>query len=290
MTASHPLDPDDPLNDSPLGHATAQPGGYDPSVLYPLPRARQRAALGLQEQTPFIGADHWTAYELSWLNPRGKPQVAVAEFTIPCDTPNLIESKSLKLYLNSHADTRYADVADLRERLRADLTAVLWRGGKSAGSVGVKLLLPESFPTMTLGSLEGLRLDRLDLDCEQFHPAPELLQTDDSLAPVEEALVSDLFRSLCPVTGQPDWASVRIAYRGSPIDQAGLLRYLVSFRQHADFHEHCVERIFMDLWRQCRPLRLNVQARFTRRGGLDINPWRGSHPQVAPPSIRTARQ
>lgn len=280
----------EPLDASPLGRATPRPDHYDPGLLFPLSRRAQRQALGLHDDLPFIGADVWTAYELSWLNGRGKPQIALADLTVPCDSPNLIESKSLKLYLNSHADERYADPSVLRDRLRADLAEALWRGSERSGTVGVRLHLPEAFGQIGIAPLEGLRLDRLDLECEASAPAPELLRADDSQAPVEEALVSDLFRSLCPVTGQPDWASVRIAYRGPLIDQAGLLRYLVSFRQHADFHEHCVERIFMDLWQRCRPLRLSVQARFTRRGGLDINPWRSSHPQVVPPNVRTARQ
>jgi 7-cyano-7-deazaguanine reductase len=276
--------------DSPLGKATAYVDRYDPSLLFALPRQPKRAEIGIEGAPPFMGADLWTAYELSWLNPRGKPQVALAHITVPCETPNLVESKSLKLYLNSFNQTVFESAEAVRQRLRQDLSEAVWRGQPVGGSVGVRLLEPPAWSAETVAALEGLSLDRLDVECADYTPAPHHLQADHSQPQVQEALVSDLLKSNCLVTGQPDWGSVCIAYVGAPIDQAGLLRYLVSFRQHHEFHEQCVERIFMDIWTRCRPVRLSVYARYTRRGGLDINPWRTSHPQQPPASQRTARQ
>ena len=273
-----------------LGQPTTYPERYDPTLLCPLPRAPKRAELGVGATLPFLGADLWTAYELSWLNARGKPQLAIAHFTVPCETPQLIESKSFKLYLNSYNQSVFDSAEAVQQRLRLDLTEALWRGSERSGGVGVRLLRPAQFGQERLQALEGLSLDRLDVECSDYQPAPQLLQADTSQAVVQEVLTSDLLKSNCPVTGQPDWASVQIAYSGAPIDQAGLLRYLVSFRQHTGFHEQCVERIYQDIWQRCRPLKLSVYARYTRRGGLDINPWRCSHPQQPPEPVRTARQ
>jgi 7-cyano-7-deazaguanine reductase len=227
---------------------------------------------------------------LSWLNLRGKPQLALAHITVPCETPNIIESKSFKLYLNSFNNTRFADAADVLARLRADLSEAAWRGAASPATVGVRLLGPELFDREPVCELDGLSLDRLDIACERYSPAPDLLRTTQGEPPVNETLVSNLLKSNCLVTGQPDWGSVQIRYSGDAIDQEGLLQYLVSFRNHNEFHEQCVERIFMDIWQRCKPTRLTVYARYTRRGGLDINPFRTSHPQGLPPNTRTARQ
>lgn len=170
------------------------------------------------------------------------------------------------------------------------MSEAVWRGSAAPGTVGVKLVAPELFDQEPIHELDGLLLDRLDVECTQYTPAPELLAANHAEAPVTETLVSHLLKSNCLVTGQPDWGSVQIAYSGAQIDQAGLLQYLVSFRNHNEFHEQCVERIFMDVWTRCRPIKLAVYARYTRRGGLDINPWRTSHPQQLPRNVRTARQ
>ena len=275
---------------SQLGRPSCYPDRYDASLLYPIPRAPKRAEIGIAGAPPFFGADLWTAFELSWLNPRGKPQVAIAHFTVPCETPNIVESKSLKLYLGSFNNTVFADAQAVRERLRADLSEAAWRGAPALSTVGVRLVLPEAFERERMHDLEGLSLDRLDLDCSHYTPAPELLQAAVGEPPVEEVLTSHLLKSNCLVTGQPDWGSVQVRYTGPQIDQAGLLRYIVSYRNHNEFHEQCVERIFMDLWRRCQPSKLAVYARYTRRGGLDINPLRTSHPMALPPNIRGARQ
>ncbi|HEY8904911.1 MAG TPA: NADPH-dependent 7-cyano-7-deazaguanine reductase QueF [Rhodoferax sp.] len=279
-----------PMTHAPLGQPTVYADQYDARLLFPIARAPQRLALGLTDVLPFLGADLWTAFELSWLNPRGKPQVALAYITVPCESVNIIESKSLKLYLGSFSNTRFADATEVLARLRADLTEAAWRGAVVQSSVGVKLIAADVFDREPLFELDGLNLDRLDLDCDQYQPAPELLTAATDEAPVSEVLTSKLLKSNCPVTGQPDWASVQISYFGPQIDQAGLLRYIVSFRNHQGFHEDCVERMFMDIQTRCQTHKLAVYARYTRRGGLDINPFRSSFPQALPPNVRTARQ
>ena len=275
---------------SQLGKASAYIDQYDASLLFPIARATKRAEIGVGAETPFFGADLWTAFELSWLNLRGKPQIALAHFTIPCETVNIIESKSFKLYLNSFNNTRFADAAEVLARLRADVNEAVWRGAVVQASVGVKLVAPELFDREPVYELDGLSLDRLDVECTRYQPAPDLLSTVLDEGPVSEVLVSNLLKSNCLVTGQPDWGSVQISYTGAPIVQEGLLQYLVSFRNHNEFHEQCVERIFMDIWSRCKPLKLSVYARYTRRGGLDINPFRTNHPQMLPANTRTARQ
>jgi 7-cyano-7-deazaguanine reductase len=275
---------------SQLGKSSSYADQYDAALLFPIPRADKRLELGISGTPPFFGADLWTAFELSWLNLRGKPQLALAHIAVPCETPNLIESKSFKLYLNSFNSTRFSDAAEVQARLRADLSEAAWRGAAQPSSVGVRLLLPELFDREPVHELDGLSLDRLDIECSRYTPAPELLTAAFSEQPVSEVLTSNLLKSNCLVTGQPDWGSVRISYSGPQIAQEGLLQYLVSFRNHNEFHEQCVERIFMDIWSRCKPLKLTVYARYTRRGGLDINPFRTSHPQGLPANVRTARQ
>ena len=275
---------------SQLGKNSAYVDQYDASLLFPIPRAVKREELGIRSAPIFLGADLWTAFELSWLNLKGKPQVAIAHITVPAESTHIIESKSFKLYLNSFNATRFVDAQAVRDCMREDLDTALWHGGQIMARCGVKIILPEEFDKEPVHELNGLNLDRMDIECTHYQPAPELLRAQKDEAPVTETLVSHLLKSNCLVTGQPDWGSVQISYSGDQIDQAGLLQYLVSFRNHNEFHEQCVERIFMDIWTRCKPLKLSVYARDTRRGGLDINPWRTSHPQSPPPNIRTARQ
>ena len=275
---------------SQLGKPATYADHYDPTLLYPISREPKRTELGIAGTLPFFGADLWTSYELSWLTPRGKPQVAIAHVTVPCETPNIVESKSFKLYLNSFTNTAFASADEVRDRIRADVSEAVWRGAPGQASVGVRLVLPDTFDAEPIHELDGLSIDRLDIECTQYTPAPGLLKAAVGEQPVTETLVSNLLKSNCLVTGQPDWGSVQIRYSGPQIDQAALLQYIVSFRNHNEFHEQCVERIFMDVWTRCKPTKLAVYARYTRRGGLDINPFRSSHPMAAPKNVRTARQ
>ncbi|HEV2682374.1 MAG TPA: NADPH-dependent 7-cyano-7-deazaguanine reductase QueF [Rhodanobacter sp.] len=268
---------------SPLGKDTVYADHYDPRLLFPIPRADKRAEIGVAETLPFHGVDIWNAYELSWLDLRGKPVVALAEFRVPVSSPNIIESKSFKLYLNGFAQERIADAASLSTTLMHDLSA-------AAGAVVSVQLSAANAATFAVTDLDGYLLDLQDVDIDHYGPPQaDFLQADAGAVPVTETVVSHLLRSNCPVTGQPDWGSVQIAYRGAPIDHAGLLRYLVSFRTHNEFHEQCVERIFVDLMQRCAPQQLSVHARYTRRGGLDINPFRSSTP-ATPGNPRTVRQ
>ncbi|RCS29509.1 NADPH-dependent 7-cyano-7-deazaguanine reductase QueF [Rhodanobacter denitrificans] len=268
---------------SPLGKDTVYAGRYDPSLLFPIPRADKRAEIGIADTLPFHGVDIWNAYELSWLDLRGKPQVAMAEFRVPALSPQIIESKSFKLYLNGFAQERIADAAALAATLTHDLSAA------AGAAVGVQLrdARADALPVI---DLDGHLLDDQNIAIDHYGPPQaDFLQADTGAMPVAETVLSHLLRSNCPVTGQPDWGSVQIAYRGAPIDHAGLLRYLVSFRTHNEFHEQCVERIFVDLTQRCAPRQLSVYARYTRRGGLDINPFRSSAP-ASPGNPRTVRQ
>ncbi|MBV8635461.1 MAG: NADPH-dependent 7-cyano-7-deazaguanine reductase QueF [Burkholderiaceae bacterium] len=277
-------DPHSP-QDSPLGKQSAYVTQYDPSLLFPIARQDKRDELGITGTLPFYGVDIWNAYEVSWLNMRGKPQVAIATVTVPADSPNIVESKSFKLYLNSFNQTRLAGKDALLELLRADLSAGF------GSPVQVALTLPEDFAKFHMGELDGLLLDRLDIEVDDYSPDPGLLKANFEEAAVEETLVSYLLKSNCLVTGQPDWGSVQIRYAGAQIDQEGLLRYLIGFREHNEFHEQCVERIFMDILTRCKPQKLAVYARYTRRGGLDINPWRSNFSTGKPPgNMRNARQ
>ncbi|MFK3790776.1 NADPH-dependent 7-cyano-7-deazaguanine reductase QueF [Pseudomonas piscis] len=256
---------------SPLGKSSEYISTYTPSLLFPIPRAAKWAELGLSAETlPYQGVDFWNCFELSWLLPSGKPVVAIGEFSIPADSPNIIESKSFKLYLNSLNQTPFADRAMLEATLRKDLSAA---AGKPV-TVHVRSL--GEVEAQGLVALPGVCIDDLDISVDSYeHPRPELLRCDSSRV-VEESLHSHLLKSNCPVTSQPDWGSVVVQYRGAALDHASLLAYLVSFRQHSDFHEQCVERIFLDLQRLLKPEKLTVYARYVRRGGLDINPYRST--------------
>jgi len=270
---------------SPLGKNSAYRTDYAPELLFPIPRQGKRDELGLTGTLPFFSVDIWNAYEISWLNQRGKPQVAIARITVPADSPNIVESKSFKLYLNSFNQTRLDSVVALKTLLQQDLSQAV------GANVQISLTQPEEFGMITMGELDGLLLDRLDIEVDHYSPDPSLLKAAPDEEPVEEKLVSHLLKSNCLVTGQPDWASVQIHYAGPQIDQESLLRYLIGFREHNEFHEQCVERIFIDILRQCHPQQLAVYARYTRRGGLDINPWRSNFSSAQKPAnLRGARQ
>lgn len=263
---------------NPLGQQVAYPGAYDPDQLLPIPRAENRAQLGIGSDLPFTGADVWNAFELSWLDLRGLPQVARGRFIFPCTSPNLIESKSLKLYLNSLNQHRFADRDAAVATIQTDLSQV-------AGAAVQVMVQPFKGMQELLEMPDGTCLDALEVACDRYEVDAALLRqqlASSALgeAVVEEVLYTDLFRSLCPVTGQPDWATVVICYRGAPIDHAAVLRYLVSFREHRDYHENCVERIYCDLMQRCQPQSLSVEANFLRRGGLDINPVRASSDSI----------
>jgi 7-cyano-7-deazaguanine reductase len=270
------------LEASPLGHATRYADAYDAGLLFPVERAPQRAELRFGAALPFRGADLWTAYELSWLDAGGKPQVAIATFAVPASSPRLVESKSVKLYLTAFNQTRFASEGAVAGAIARDLSVA------TGATVEVALTMPGDFAALPRAEFAGTCLDALPIGVDRYECLPEALVA--SGPHVAETVFTRLFRSVCPVTGQPDYASVQIAYRGVRIDHAGLLRYLVSFRRHPGFHEHCVERIFADVWQRCRVETLAVYARFTRRGGIDINPWRTSGEEPPPPNARTARQ
>ena len=268
-----------------LGQAVDYAASRDAGILFALARAPLRAEIGVGVALPFLGADVWNAYELSWLNMRGKPELALATLIFPAESPFMIESKSLKLYLNAYSQKNMPDMEAVRQQIAADLSRV------AGAAVQVRMRHLASLEGEAMAELPGLLLDRLDV---QIHPDDNgvgLLKTVTSEPPIEQTLVSRLLKSNCPVTGQPDWASVQIHYHGSPIEEAGLLRYLIGYRQHQAFHEQCVEQIFMDILHACQPMRLSVYARYTRRGGLDINPWRSNFSTAGlPGNIRHPRQ
>ncbi|MEP6941786.1 MAG: NADPH-dependent 7-cyano-7-deazaguanine reductase QueF [Betaproteobacteria bacterium] len=269
-----------PADQSPLGHATGYPDRYDPSQLFAVDRAAQRIDLASVKGLPFTGVDIWTAYEITWLDLAGKPQTAIGEFRIGADSPATVESKSLKLYLGSFAQERMTDAEKLTTRVRADLEKIC------EAPVGVALH-PAS-PGTRIAELPGESVDVEEVSVDRYHPDASLLGRVGTYA--DETLKSALFRSNCPVSGQPDYADVMIRYRGPRIDRHALLRYIVSYREHAAFHEACVERMFVDLALRCRPEQLTVYARFLRRGGIDINPFRSNFEPAPKRSERTPRQ
>jgi 7-cyano-7-deazaguanine reductase len=273
-----------PAEHSPLGKSSDYVATYSPHLLFPILRAPKWAELGLTAETlPYQGMDLWNCYELSWLLPSGKPVVAIGEFEIPADSPSIIESKSFKLYLNSLNQSVFESREALVEVMIADLSAA---AGKA---VKVRLRTLDEVASEGVATLPGRCIDDLDVAIEHYdHPQPELLVCDAGRV-VEESLHSHLLKSNCPVTGQPDWGSVVVEYRGAALQAESLLAYLVSFRQHADFHEQCVERIFLDLQRLLQPEKLTVYARYVRRGGLDINPYRSTE-AMAVDNRRLVRQ
>ena len=266
---------------SPLGRPTDYPDRYDPALLFPIARSDARQALGITGALPFGGVDLWTAYEMSWLDRGGKPQAAVGRLRIAADSPCIVESKSLKLYLGSFAQESVATRGELVRRIESDL------GRACRAPVAVALDPPTDLAVLHAASLPGESLDGLAVATDVYEPAPALLVAGGPH--VEEILRSALFRSLCPVTGQPDFGDVMIRYRGPQIERAALLRYLISYRRHPAFHESCVERMFVDVLARCAPRALTVYARFLRRGGIDINPFRSNF-ESAPDSVRSARQ
>ena len=269
------------VKQSPLGSGTVYVNRYDPELLYPIERNLNWKAKGIERTSlPFRGVDIWNAYELSWLDSRGKPVVRLGEFRISANSTHIIESKSFKLYLNSYNLTRFGSQEEVVAHLTQDLS-------RAAGApVTVKLSSPQD--AVQVAKLEGSCIDDLQIDVEHYRPEPKLLTCTNEM--VTETLVSHLLKSNCPVTGQPDWGSLQIRYRGAQIDRKGLLAYIVSYREHGDFHEQCVENIFMDIWQRCRPEKLSVYARYVRRGGLDINPYRSSLADENVPNPRLARQ
>ncbi|HEX5960484.1 MAG TPA: NADPH-dependent 7-cyano-7-deazaguanine reductase QueF [Rhodanobacteraceae bacterium] len=276
-----------PAKAFPLGRDTGYPATVDPAVLFAVPRSDARGAIGLGgDALPFTGADLWNAWEFSWLDARGLPRVAVLRLAVPCSSPRLAESKSLKLYLGGYAMTRFTGPAAVRTRVQDDVSACV------AAKVAVTLLGPREVERAGLVELAGESLDDQRIEADAYDaPDPALLRVQSGAPALEETLSTRLFRSLCPVTGQPDWASVVLRYRGPALERAGLLRYLVSYRRHRDFHEACVERIFCDVAARCAPQGLSVYARFLRRGGIDINPWRATPRYAAAPgNPREARQ
>ncbi|ABV88220.1 NADPH-dependent 7-cyano-7-deazaguanine reductase QueF [Shewanella pealeana] len=285
MTQHH-----DPYSNAPelseltLGKSTGYQEQYDASLLQGVPRKLNRDAIGLTQELPFHGCDIWTGYELSWLNAKGKPMVAIAEFSLSFDSKNLIESKSFKLYLNSYNQTRFENAQAVQERLVQDLSAC------AMGDVTVKVIEPKQFSHQRIVELPGTCIDDLDIEVDDYSFNPDyLVESVDNKAIVAETLTSNLLKSNCLITSQPDWGTVMIRYQGPKIDREKLLRYLISFRQHNEFHEQCVERIFVDLKRFCQCAKLTVYARYTRRGGLDINPYRSDFEHPAE-NQRLARQ
>lgn len=270
------------IPESPLGKATRYPDAYDPALLYPVERAPQREELGLREPLPFGGLDRWTAWEATWLDAGGRPRVAIVTFDVPCTSPRLVESKSVKLWLASLAHERLDGTEALHATLRRDLSRA------TGADVDVAVHLPPQWSRLHARAMPaGIVVDDEASATLPARPDAELLRSGGN--PVDETLVMQTFRSLCPVTGQPDYADIVIGYRGARIDRGSLLAYLIGFRQHPGFHEHCVERIFVDVDHACRPERLRVEARFTRRGGVDINPVR-ARGLPSTPSVPTLRQ
>lgn len=272
---------DTQLEKSTLGKTTEYITKYNPTLLFPIARAPKRAEINVTSPLPFYGCDIWNAYELSWLNEKGKPQVAIGELIVPCDTPNIVESKSVKLYFNSLNNTRFPDLETVTSTIREDLS-------KSAGKgIDIRVRLLNDVEDIRTESFSGICIDDLDIATDDYQVNPNLLSTENEEA--EEILFSNYFKAICLATGQPDWASIRIQYRGNKLNREGLLKYLISYRNHSEFHEQCIERVYMDILKHCQPNHLTIEARFTRRGGIDINPIRSTE-KITPTNRRQIRQ
>ncbi len=260
---------DDSLKSAPLGKNSDYISSYDASLIFPISRKGKRDEIGVCDPLPFAGFDTWNAFELSWLNKKGKPEVRIAQFDIACDSKSIIESKSFKLYLNSFNNTKFTNEKEVEDLLQKDIAKGV------NGQVRVKLISVDDASQYNLCVFGGESLDELDVVCDQYTISDAFLSSEQSTL-VEESLYSNLLKSNCLVTGQPDWGSIEIEYKGPKINREGLLKYIVSFRNHNEFHEQCVERVFMDIMKKCCPTELTVHARYTRRGGLDINPVRST--------------
>ncbi len=280
---------------SQLGKKSAYISSYDPKLLFPIPRLIKRDELGLDSSNlPFAGIDIWNHYEVSWLNPKGKPQIAICQIIIPCESENIIESKSMKLYFNSFNNSKFDNYEELAKIITKDIKhAIDPHDLLVSDKLDVKLIhLNEVDCKNFVPHLQGVNLDTLDIECDRYQPHPDYLQLDDNNPNniVCETLYSDLLKSNCLVTLQPDWGSVQIIYEGNKINHEGLLKYLISLRNHNEFHEQCVERIFNDIFIRCKPKKLTVFAKYTRRGGIDINPFRSTETEyITYPQIRLAR-
>lgn len=267
----------------PLGKQTAYSDQYDPALLVAVPRSAARDFWPSDKTLPFVGEDCWTGYEISWLNTQGKPQVNCLLLDYSAQTPSIVESKSLKLYLNSFNQTSLKNHEELIAKITHDVGEIV------GGAVHVQCLSASMDEQLNIRPWRDHCIDDAEINITQYEITPEILSCDDNKK-TERTVISHLLRSNCPVTGQPDWASVRIHYRGANICEKSLLQYLCSFRLHQGFHEQCIERIFCDLWTHCALELLSVEGRFTRRGGLDINPFRASHDHLKPTRARQLRQ
>ena len=265
------------VTDSNLGQTTQYPDQYDPSLLFPIARAETRQGSPAENTPVWIGGDIWTAFEVSWLDSKGKPIVAIASFEFPQSNTHLIESKSFKLYLNSFNQSKFNSAKEVAALFEQDLSKA------SGGTVKVEIKLNHEWNSCRLVNIPGSSVDELEVEIDCYEPNSALLQLKDGAEESEQIniLYSNLLKSNCPVTNQPDWGTVVIAYKGNSIDPSSFLKYIVSYRLHNGFHELCVEEMYCDLLKQCAPKELVVMARYTRRGGLDINPWRASSKEIA---------
>jgi len=271
------------IAEAPLGKQSSYITHYSPELLFPIPRQRKRDEIHITAPLPFFGFDTWNAYEVSWLNSKGKPIVALLTFDISCFSTNIIESKSFKLYLNSFNNTSFDSEAQVKQIIETDVSQAL------DGEVQVTLHHVDDVCGQVIKNFDGECIDHYDVICDTYTTQPKYLCANLNSI-VSECLVSHLLKSNCLVTGQPDWGSILIRYTGPAIDREGLLKYIVSFRNHNEFHEQCVERVFMDITTRCKPQSITVEARYTRRGGLDINPVRSSEPIAPTTNIRMPRQ
>lgn len=270
-------------NESELGKKSDYESSYNPNRLYPIPRAAKRQEIGIKPDClPFYGFDCWNHYEVSWLNDKGKPMVGIAEIIYDCRSPKLIESKSLKLYFNSFNNTKISSIEALESIVKHDLEQ------RIEAEVKVHIVTLEQAKGFNIQAFAGESIDALDVECSVYLVDPVFLTVENDV--VSETLCSDLLKSNCLVTNQPDWGSIQITYTGKKINREGLLKYLVSFRNHNEFHEQCIERIFVDIMDCCKPASLTVYGRYTRRGGLDINPYRSTEQTAFTDNLRLIRQ